>query len=216
MQIQETALKGVLILTFDGQTDARGTMNVTIDTSAMADAGISFACKEQRLYHMPKKGTFFGIHFQTKRHPQDKLIHLLAGRGMDYVIDLRRVSPHTENGLPLSCGAEIINASSSRRDPGMPFCHWRTKRHSCSRPVNLSIGTPPCRFALTTHRFISSSPRRSQPCPIMTETRLTPETWNSKCERNSCRRKVAHPPPFCTLISHAGKAKRTVALKALL
>ena len=93
MQIQETALKGVLILTFDGQTDARGTMNVTIDTSAMADAGISFACKEQRLYHMPKKGTFFGIHFQTKRHPQDKLIHLLAGRGMDYVIDLRRDSP---------------------------------------------------------------------------------------------------------------------------
>ena len=55
MQIQETALKGVLILIFDGKTDARGTMNVTIDTSALADAGISFACKEQRLYHMPKK-----------------------------------------------------------------------------------------------------------------------------------------------------------------
>ena len=33
MQIQETALKGVLILTFDGKTDARGTMDVTIDLS---------------------------------------------------------------------------------------------------------------------------------------------------------------------------------------
>lgn len=80
----------VKILAFGRRED---TMEVTVDTAAMAGQGISFVCREQRIYHMPRKGTFYGIHFQTNAHPQAKLIYLLSGRGMDYVVDLRRESP---------------------------------------------------------------------------------------------------------------------------
>lgn len=39
---------------------------------------------------MPKKGTFFGIHFQER---QSKLISVISGKGLDYIADLRKNSP---------------------------------------------------------------------------------------------------------------------------
>ncbi len=92
MKIMETELTDVKILHFNNKTDIRGTMEVTLDTNEMAHHGIDFRCSEQRIYRMPKKGTFFGIHFQSGSHAQDKIIHLLSGRGIDYVIDLRKQS----------------------------------------------------------------------------------------------------------------------------
>ena len=93
MQILNTELSGVKILIFDSHEDARGMMEITMDESALEKAGISFSCKEQRVYHAPLKGTFYGIHFQHKNHPQEKIVHLLKGRGMDYVVDLQKDSP---------------------------------------------------------------------------------------------------------------------------
>ncbi len=92
MQILNTAFPGVKILCFDTKYDSRGAMEITLDTAGLSAHGISFSCAEQRIYHIPRKGSFFGIHFQMGSHPQDKLIRLLSGRGMDYVIDLRRSS----------------------------------------------------------------------------------------------------------------------------
>ena len=45
---------------------------------------------------MPSKGTFFGIHYQNGSFPQAKLVSVLQGRGLDYIIDLRRDSPTYE------------------------------------------------------------------------------------------------------------------------
>ena len=92
MQILDTMFPDVKIVFFDRKTDSRGSMEITLDTTRLSACGIAFRCKEQRIYHIPKKGTFFGIHFQMGSHPQAKLIHLLSGRGMDYIIDLQRDS----------------------------------------------------------------------------------------------------------------------------
>lgn len=93
MLILDTELKDVKILTLDKREDIRGCVEVTINNEEMAKQGIHFVCQEQRIYHISKKGTFYGIHFQTKRYPQKKIIHLLAGRGIDYIIDLHKDSP---------------------------------------------------------------------------------------------------------------------------
>lgn len=92
MFVLDTKFPDVKILCFDTKVDSRGLMETTLDTEVMSAHGIAYRCAEQRVYHITRKGTFFGIHFQTGSHPQDKLIRLLSGRGMDYVIDLRRNS----------------------------------------------------------------------------------------------------------------------------
>lgn len=93
MQVLDTELMGVKILVLDKREDARGVMEVTLASEELVKQGISFQPKEQRIYHMPQKGTFFGIHVQTNKHPQEKIIHLLTGRGIDYIVDLNEDSP---------------------------------------------------------------------------------------------------------------------------
>ena len=93
MQVIDTKFDDVKIVISDKREDIRGTMEVSLDGSKMADMGMGFQCKEQRIYCAEKKGTFYGIHFQTGAHPQKKIIHLLSGRGMDYIVDLKKDSP---------------------------------------------------------------------------------------------------------------------------
>lgn len=92
MQVIDTKFEDVKIIVSDKNRDARGTMEVTFDFSKLADMGMDFQCKEQRIYSVEKKGTFYGIHFQAGDHPQKKIVHLLSGRGMDYIVDLRKDS----------------------------------------------------------------------------------------------------------------------------
>lgn len=92
MQVIDTKFEDVIILVSEKNRDARGTMEVTFDVSKLADMGMDFQCKEQRIYYAEKKGTFYGIHFQAGKHPQKKIIHLMSGRGMDYIVDLRKES----------------------------------------------------------------------------------------------------------------------------
>lgn len=93
MQVIDTGFKDVKILISDKRRDTRGTMEVNFDILKLAGMGIDFQCKEQRIYCAEKKGTFYGIHFQSGMHPQKKIIHLLSGRGMDYIVDLKKDSP---------------------------------------------------------------------------------------------------------------------------
>ena len=48
-----------------------------------------FEIKEQRVYLIPRKNTFFGIHYQNKERSQGKLISVIQGKGIDYIVDLR-------------------------------------------------------------------------------------------------------------------------------
>ena len=52
-----------------------------------------FKAMETRVYSMPKEGTFFGIHYRDESSPMTKFVTVIKGRGLDYVIDLRKESP---------------------------------------------------------------------------------------------------------------------------
>ena len=52
-----------------------------------------FKAMETRVYSMPKEGTFFGIHYRDESSPMTKFVTVIKGRGLDYVIDLRKKSP---------------------------------------------------------------------------------------------------------------------------
>lgn len=69
------------------RVDGRGPMTVVCDGSD------DFRTLDTRIYTMPKAGTFFGIHYREVEDPMTKLVSVIKGRGMDYVIDLREDSP---------------------------------------------------------------------------------------------------------------------------
>ena len=85
-----------------------------------------FEIKETRVYTMPQKGTFFGIHYSDEATPFSKLVSVVQGRGMDYLVDLRKESPtylkweavelNADNALTVLVPAGIGHAFLSLED----------------------------------------------------------------------------------------------------
>lgn len=93
MNIVDCILGAAYMLEPLKRTDNRGEMNLCFHRDRLAENGIHFPMTEQRIYRIPRSGTFFGIHYQETSFPQAKLITVLQGSGLDYLIDLRRDSP---------------------------------------------------------------------------------------------------------------------------
>ena len=70
------------------RVDNRGSLAYVFDESID-----DFKARETRIYSMPKEGTFFGIHYRDESDPMTKFVTVIKGRGLDYVIDLRKESP---------------------------------------------------------------------------------------------------------------------------
>ena len=93
MKIIETIFDNCYLIEPDGRGDSRGTMSVFYNKTAMADILKGFEISEQRLYKMPQKNTFFGIHYQKPGKAKGKLISVVQGRALDFIVDLRENSP---------------------------------------------------------------------------------------------------------------------------
>lgn len=89
LKIVERFFGDACVLELSGREDERGSMRVMFSQEEISCLPIDFHVVEQRIYSMPARGTFFGIHFQHISHPQDKMVSVIQGEGMDYVVDLR-------------------------------------------------------------------------------------------------------------------------------
>ena len=92
MKIERHIFDQALLISLPARTDLRGGMT-SLDMDTLKEILPGFLIREQRLYRMPKKNTFFGIHYQEEPHRQAKIVTVLSGKGRDYVIDLRSDSP---------------------------------------------------------------------------------------------------------------------------
>lgn len=92
MKITKTKLEGVLIIEPENKPDERGEKCISYSKSEYERLGLSFNCVEERIYTPKSKYTLYGIHYQNKPYPQSKLMTCLKGKGMDYVVDLRKNS----------------------------------------------------------------------------------------------------------------------------
>ncbi len=90
---EQTPFAEVKLFRFDEVTDNRGFKIRTWSREDFLQHGIDFAPVESVIYEIPEAGTLYGIHFQLEPKPQQKLITLIAGAGVDYAIDLRPDSP---------------------------------------------------------------------------------------------------------------------------
>lgn len=93
MQIEDTALPGVKIITPARFGDARGFFSESWSKAALAKHGIEIDFVQDNHSLSAKVGTVRGLHFQSPPHAQDKLVRCGRGRLYDVAVDVRRGSP---------------------------------------------------------------------------------------------------------------------------
>jgi len=93
MQIEKTALDGVLILTPARHGDARGFFAESWNRSTLAQNGIDVDFVQDNHSISEVQGTVRGLHFQTPPHAQAKLVRCGRGAFFDVAVDIRRGSP---------------------------------------------------------------------------------------------------------------------------
>ncbi|MBE9640221.1 dTDP-4-dehydrorhamnose 3,5-epimerase [Salipiger mangrovisoli] len=93
LQIEETALSGVLILTPRRFGDHRGFFSESWNAARMAEAGLDYAFVQDNHSLSRETGTVRGLHFQAPPHAQAKLVRCGRGRLFDVAVDIRKGSP---------------------------------------------------------------------------------------------------------------------------
>ncbi len=93
MQIEETVLPGVLVLTPRRFGDDRGFFSETYNRDALAEVGVETVFVQDNHSVSEHVGTVRGLHFQAPPRAQDKLVRCGRGRLFDVAVDIRVGSP---------------------------------------------------------------------------------------------------------------------------
>lgn len=93
MQIEETILSGVLILTPQRHGDARGFFSESWNHARMAAAGLEYDFVQDNHSLSDVVGTLRGLHYQSPPHAQAKLVRCGRGSLWDVAVDFRMGSP---------------------------------------------------------------------------------------------------------------------------
>lgn len=91
MKVLETTIPGVIRIQPDLHRDGRGFFMESFHAKKFALQGVPHLYVQDN-HSRSSKGVLRGLHFQ-KRHPQGKLIRVLAGALFDVAVDIRRGSP---------------------------------------------------------------------------------------------------------------------------
>jgi dTDP-4-dehydrorhamnose 3,5-epimerase len=106
MQVEDTAIAAVKIVTPKKHGDARGFFSETYSRSSWASAGLKFAFVQDNHSFSGSTGTLRGLHFQTPPFAQDKLVRVARGRILDVAVDIRRSSPTFGKHVAVELSAE--------------------------------------------------------------------------------------------------------------
>jgi dTDP-4-dehydrorhamnose 3,5-epimerase len=106
LQVEETAIPAVKIITPKRFGDARGFFSETYSRKAFEEAGITLDFLQDNHSLSGPVGTVRGLHFQSPPFAQDKLIRVVRGRILDVAVDLRRSSPTYGQHVAVELSAE--------------------------------------------------------------------------------------------------------------
>lgn len=93
MEIEHTALPGVVIVTPARHGDARGFFCESWNKARMAAAGLDHDFVQDNHSVSASTGTLRGLHFQRPPHAQAKLVRCGRGALFDVAVDIRTGSP---------------------------------------------------------------------------------------------------------------------------
>ncbi len=92
MNIEQTDIKDLVLLTPAVFNDERGYFFEAFNKKKLADLGIHIDFIQDN-QSFSKKGTLRGLHYQNPPFAQTKLVRVLEGEIMDVAVDLRKDSP---------------------------------------------------------------------------------------------------------------------------
>ncbi len=125
MQIEETGLAGLLIITPQRRVDARGFFAESYNRATLADHGISTEFVQDNHSLSTQAGTLRGLHYQVPPHAQAKLVRCGQGALLDVAVDIRIGSPtfgrwfatelSFENGRQLLVPVGFLHGFATRR-----------------------------------------------------------------------------------------------------
>lgn len=93
LDVEKTALAGVLVLTPARFGDGRGFFSESWNAARMRAHGLDLDFVQDNHSFSPTAGTIRGLHFQAPPHAQTKLVRCGRGALFDVAVDIRRASP---------------------------------------------------------------------------------------------------------------------------
>lgn len=93
MRFDQTAIPGLLLISFDPQIDDRGSFMRIYDREALRQAGCETDFPVHAIATNPKSGTLRGLHYQVRPYTESKIIRCSRGSVWDVILDVRRSSP---------------------------------------------------------------------------------------------------------------------------
>lgn len=93
MNIEQTGLSGLLVITPPRFGDARGFFAETYSAAKLAEQGVTTQFVQDNHSLSADVGTIRGLHFQAPPHAQAKLVRCGRGRLFDVAVDIRKGSP---------------------------------------------------------------------------------------------------------------------------
>jgi len=124
MNIEETSLPGLLILTPRRFGDARGWFSEVWNKETLAGFGITYDFVQDNHSYSRDVGTVRGLHYQSPPHAQTKLVRCGRGLVFDVAVDVRKGSPtfgkwfgtelSAENGRQLLIPAGFLHGFVTR------------------------------------------------------------------------------------------------------
>lgn len=109
MQVSDTRLPGVKILTPRRFRDHRGFFSETYSRRTLAAVGITTEFVQDNVSVSTHAGTVRGLHFQTPPFAQAKLVYPARGSIFDVVVDVRRGAPTYGQHVGVTLSAEEGN-----------------------------------------------------------------------------------------------------------
>ena len=109
MDVVETAIPDIKILTPRKFGDDRGFFSEVYNAKRFAEAGIELEFVQDNQSLSVDVGVLRGLHFQTPPFAQDKLIRVLRGRIVDVAVDIRRSSPTFGKHVMAEISADAFN-----------------------------------------------------------------------------------------------------------
>ncbi|MBO9440123.1 dTDP-4-dehydrorhamnose 3,5-epimerase [Sulfitobacter sp. R18_2] len=93
LEIEQTILSGVVVITPRRFSDTRGFFSESWNRLRMSEAGFDFNFVQDNHSLSHEIGTVRGLHFQSPPHAQTKLVRCGRGALFDVAVDVRRGSP---------------------------------------------------------------------------------------------------------------------------
>lgn len=110
MEVQETALKGVLLLRAKPIHDERGFFARMFCSRTFAELGLTSNFDFDTVSFNTHKHTLRGLHFQVSPNEETKLVRCSKGRIFDVVVDLRQESVTYGNWISVELDESELNA----------------------------------------------------------------------------------------------------------